>query len=607
MKSLVLSAAKSAPTSAPASATTRGPLGRAPRRGGRGSSVARSDDGRRLTVQVLRERWIVRGHRGDKATGGVTVKARAAPPCALRSQCAGTQRVGPLCAQEHIELPAVAALELQACGSDEEQQALRRERGCPGLSRPRSWRSSARASPSRRPRPRRRQPTSASNARSRRCPRGLRRLTAAPRSPCSRRGAKSGASVSEDARALRAHDRGPVRRLGAPGVPRSGRPGATAAALPRHLRRARQRGVSAGARRATGRAMTRSSSSTGSFPASGCWRGASWTRSATCATRPSIRHRSRRSRRARSPPRSVSRRPSLPRSPRSTQRLICERLLPASARRRAAWRLQEALETYPAQAHDRLTRPPRPRDPARARRGQPRAGLPDPPALLRARVIDATGLIEDGTALAARGIILSRRVDGDAFYANDEHDALEGGAPDLISPATEAAAPALGWTDPRAAAEFFRERGPEATRRLEVALRLPPAPAYHCGAHGPQASRSIAATCGTSFPRDAGASRTDRPSRCTRAPPAARRSRSCAGRPPSAAGRRSRDPGEGSVSATRTPTWASACGATSSCLRRGCRRPRPRHAPWCSGRTGPRSGCPKRISSIQATRRRTAS
>ena len=75
-------------------------------------------------------------------------------------------------------------------------------------------------------------------------------------------------------------------------------------------------------------------------------------------------------------------------------------------------------------------------------------------------MIDATGLLEDGTALAARGTVLARRIDGDAFYATDHHDALEGGAPDLISPATEAAATALGWNDPRAAAEFFAGGGP---------------------------------------------------------------------------------------------------------------------------------------------------
>ncbi|HSD20135.1 MAG TPA: hypothetical protein VLC54_08860 [Anaeromyxobacter sp.] len=55
----------------------RGGESASPRRTGRADALP--DDGRRLTVQMLRERWIVRGHRGDKATGGVTVKDRAAP------------------------------------------------------------------------------------------------------------------------------------------------------------------------------------------------------------------------------------------------------------------------------------------------------------------------------------------------------------------------------------------------------------------------------------------------------------------------------------------------------------------------------------------------
>ncbi len=160
------------------------------------------------------------------------------------------------------------------------------------------------------------------------------------------------------------------------------------------------------------------------------------------------------------------------------QRLICERLLPAGSRR-PRWRIQEALETY-QRKHTIVSRGLLDRETRRALAEDSREL--DFRALLRslrARVIDATGLLEDGTALAARGTVLARRIDGDAFYATDHHDALEGGAPDLISPATEAAATALGWNDPRAAAEFFRGRGPEATRQLAVAVRLPPVPAYH--------------------------------------------------------------------------------------------------------------------------------
>ncbi len=161
------------------------------------------------------------------------------------------------------------------------------------------------------------------------------------------------------------------------------------------------------------------------------------------------------------------------------ERLICERLLPAQAKRHHRWQLQDALEAYQRKhtivsygVLDRETR----RTLALDSRELDFRGLL---RSLRARVVDATGLIEDGTALSARGTILSRRVDGDAFYAADGHDPEEDGAPDLISPATEAAALALGWTDAGAAAEFFRQRGPDATRRFMVAVPLPPAPAYH--------------------------------------------------------------------------------------------------------------------------------
>ncbi len=161
------------------------------------------------------------------------------------------------------------------------------------------------------------------------------------------------------------------------------------------------------------------------------------------------------------------------------QLLVCERLLPVSARRRPRWRLQGAIEAYQRKhmivsygVLDGETRRALVQD---SRELDFRAVL----RTLRARVIDATGLIEDGTALAARGTMLSRQVDGDAFYARDGHEAVEEGAPDLVSPATEAAARALGWTDAGAAADFFLRRGPDPTRQLIVALRLPPAPAYH--------------------------------------------------------------------------------------------------------------------------------
>jgi hypothetical protein len=161
------------------------------------------------------------------------------------------------------------------------------------------------------------------------------------------------------------------------------------------------------------------------------------------------------------------------------QLLACGRLLPSSTQRLPRWRLQEALEAYQREqtivARGQLNRETRRALAEDGRELDFRALL----RALRARVADATGLIEDGTALAARGTVLSRHIDGDAFYASDGREPEEGGAPDLISPATEAAATALGWSEPAAAAEFFRARGAAATRRLKVALQLPPLPSYH--------------------------------------------------------------------------------------------------------------------------------
>ncbi len=161
------------------------------------------------------------------------------------------------------------------------------------------------------------------------------------------------------------------------------------------------------------------------------------------------------------------------------QLLACERLLLSSTRRLPRWRLQDALEAYQREhmivARGQLNRETRRALAEDGRELDFRALL----RALRARVVDATGLIEDGTALAARGTVLSRRIDGDDFYASDGRDPEEDGAPDLVSPATEAAAVALGWTEPSAAAEFFRARGAAASRQLKVAVRLPPAPAYH--------------------------------------------------------------------------------------------------------------------------------
>jgi hypothetical protein len=49
--------------------------------------LAPSGDGRPSAVQLVRERWILRGHRTDKTSVASTIKGRAAPFCALHLQC----------------------------------------------------------------------------------------------------------------------------------------------------------------------------------------------------------------------------------------------------------------------------------------------------------------------------------------------------------------------------------------------------------------------------------------------------------------------------------------------------------------------------------------
>jgi hypothetical protein len=99
--------------------------------------------------------------------------------------------------------------------------------------------------------------------------------------------------------------------------------------------------------------------------------------------------------------------------------------------------------------------------------------------VLRERVVDATGLIEDGTAGAGPQPILGRLLEpAEMRAARGNEKPLSDAAPDLVSAATEAAARELGWTGP-AEARAFLERHPGGVR---VALALPAPPAYH----GPQ-------------------------------------------------------------------------------------------------------------------------
>jgi hypothetical protein len=93
---------------------------------------------------------------------------------------------------------------------------------------------------------------------------------------------------------------------------------------------------------------------------------------------------------------------------------------------------------------------------------------------LRERVVDATGLIEDGSASGEHALVAGRQIDAAAFLDESRGEHLASGAPDLIGAATDAAARALGWTGPGEARTFFAAETPK-----QVALKLPPVPAYH--------------------------------------------------------------------------------------------------------------------------------
>jgi hypothetical protein len=134
---------------------------------------------------------------------------------------------------------------------------------------------------------------------------------------------------------------------------------------------------------------------------------------------------------------------------------------------------------------------------------------------LRERVVDATGLLEDGSALGVLGEVQGRLLDTAEFQpvappppaAAEPEPAAPADrppgagetagkivpAPDLIAAATQAATQALGWTSPEAVSSsaLVAAPAPAGARRRRpsrrgpppllpaVALRLPPPPPYH--------------------------------------------------------------------------------------------------------------------------------
>lgn len=94
--------------------------------------------------------------------------------------------------------------------------------------------------------------------------------------------------------------------------------------------------------------------------------------------------------------------------------------------------------------------------------------------VLRQRVVDAAGLIADGSARNAWGTVLGRQLDPAAIRYQGGYAPLPEGAADAVAPATEAAARALGWLDFAAARAGLRAIVEADARPIAVALPVPP-------------------------------------------------------------------------------------------------------------------------------------
>ncbi|MFO0637364.1 MAG: L,D-transpeptidase family protein [Nannocystaceae bacterium] len=94
--------------------------------------------------------------------------------------------------------------------------------------------------------------------------------------------------------------------------------------------------------------------------------------------------------------------------------------------------------------------------------------------MLRERVVDATGLIEDGSASQAWQPVSGRMLDPPQLLGALGRAPLPGGAPDRVAAATQAAAEALGWSDLESIAASL-DRRPDDCR---VVLPLPALPAW---------------------------------------------------------------------------------------------------------------------------------
>lgn len=158
--------------------------------------------------------------------------------------------------------------------------------------------------------------------------------------------------------------------------------------------------------------------------------------------------------------------------------LVCERLLPAKTRRGVfGSETARALAVYQRRhwivAAGELDGDTQAALLADSRELDLRLAL----RVLRQRVADAAGLIEDGSARGEWGTVLGRRLDPAELRFDAGYAPLADGAADLVSPATEAAARALGWHDFASTRDSLRALLDAAP--TPIAVRLPRPPAYH--------------------------------------------------------------------------------------------------------------------------------
>lgn len=159
------------------------------------------------------------------------------------------------------------------------------------------------------------------------------------------------------------------------------------------------------------------------------------------------------------------------------QHLVCEGYLAAKdADGSVTWKTSNAVELFQRRnflmPNERLDQETREAMALDSRELDYRLAL----RILRERVLDATGLIEDGTASGGPQPILGRLLDPSPMRAaRGREKPLTNGAPDLVGAAVEAAAKQLGWTD-AAEVRAFLERNPTG---LRAAIALPALPAYH--------------------------------------------------------------------------------------------------------------------------------